>query len=353
MELSGRVTPWAFLHRMEFGVVILLLHCLFLSHVFVRAVPANKTALWLTRRVNREGPYLGVVMAVQGELDPLLVPSVFTPHPYIPSIDLAGRRFHIGVVEGRKIIAVRSGQAMLNAGMTTQALLDFFEIIGIVHYGTAGCINKSLSIGSVTIPKWLAHTGVWDWERYGNGPNISLGFQGINNSGNLHFGDYDVPVGNRANLLNNVLLLPEEVYSVSGVPEVAKQVFWVAANDHFFTTATKLKGLELESCLNATTCLNVKPKLLVGLNAASASIFVDNAAYRNFLYDKYKVSSVDEESAGIALACLANNIPFIVIRGLSDLAGGSSARNEYGTFAPLASKNSLRVAQEFIKQLHS
>lgn len=59
--------------------------------------------------------------------------------------------------------------------------------------------------------------------------------------------------------------------------------------------------MELEWCVNSTTCLPQKPKLVVGLRASTANIFVDNAAYRDFLFNKFQVSSVDMESAAIVM----------------------------------------------------
>jgi len=61
--------------------------------------------------------------------------------------------------------------------------------------------------------------------------------------------------------------------------------------------------MELSQCVNASLCLPKKPKLVVGLKAATAYIFVDNAAYRNFLYDTFGVSS-DMESSAVAMVIL-------------------------------------------------
>jgi hypothetical protein len=40
---------------------------------------------------------------------------------------------------------------------------DLFNIVGVVHFGIAGNANSSLSIGDVTVPKYVAHTGIWEW----------------------------------------------------------------------------------------------------------------------------------------------------------------------------------------------
>lgn len=45
-----------------------------------------------------------------------------------------------------------------------QILIDSFEIGGIVHYGTAGSANDSLSFGDVSVPIHLAFTASWKWK---------------------------------------------------------------------------------------------------------------------------------------------------------------------------------------------
>lgn len=104
--------------------------------------------------------------------------------------------------------------------------------------------------------------------------------------------------------------------------------------------------------MNSTTCLSEKPKVVIVKRGTSASIYLDNAAYRSFIYDKFEVSPVDMESAAVALICLQQKVAFIAIRAVSDLAGGGSAHsNEADTFISLAANNSVAVVLEFIKQL--
>lgn len=52
----------------------------------------------------------------------------------------------------------------LNAGITTQLLLTLFKVKGVLHYGIAGNANPNLEIGDVAIPKYWAHTGLWNWQ---------------------------------------------------------------------------------------------------------------------------------------------------------------------------------------------
>ena len=60
--------------------------------------------------------------------------------------------------------------------------------------------------------------------------------------------------------------------------------------------------MELEKCVNSSLCLPEEPKLVVGLNGATSNIFLDNAAYRDFLFQTFEVSSSDMESSAVVMA---------------------------------------------------
>jgi nucleoside phosphorylase len=332
----------------------LLLLLLLLGGQFTQALPSNKTAFTLSKRLNREGPYLGLVVPNPYEIAPLLSDTVFKPHPFIPYLDLAGRRFHFGTIEGTKVIAVMCGLAMLNSGITTQQLLDFFYVTRVIVFGIAGNANPNLSVGDTTVAKYWAHTGLWNWQRYGEGPNDPLSGESdgsyTRKYGYLDIAEYNVPQTG-SNLLNNIWYQPEEVYPVTGVPEVRQRAFFIPVDEKLFETATKLEGLELISCVNATTCLNPKPKVVTGVNGASANIFLDNLAYREFLYSHFNVSLVDMETAAAALVCYEADIPFIAFRSLSDLAGGGTGPNQISIFGDLAADNAALFVTSFFKLL--
>ncbi|KAI3468221.1 hypothetical protein Pfo_024884 [Paulownia fortunei] len=327
-------------HRVLFLVIIFTFLITLIPCYANGAIPAKTERL--INKANKKGPYLGLVIPNLFEMNPLL------QHPsYKPSnltIDLAGRRFRFGTISEEKVILVMTGLAMLNAAITTQLLLSFFNVKGVVHYGIAGNANPSLNIGDVTIPKYWSHTALWSWQRFGDGPENELPLEGngdyTRDIGYLKFANYTTNVsecGSNDNLLNNVWYQPEEIFPVDGTPEQRQHAFWVPVNSNYFKISKKLEGLELEKCINSTTCLSRPPKVTRVSRGASASIFLDNTAYRT-----------------VASICYQQRVPFITFRALSDLAGGGSAQsNEADTFTPLAANNSLTVVVEFIKILAS
>ncbi|XP_071717114.1 bark storage protein A-like [Rutidosis leptorrhynchoides] len=313
--------------------------------------------------VNNVGSYIGIVVPNSFEMNPLLQSSSFVKDQKRPYLDVSGRRFRIGTLEHQKVIIVMTGLSMLNAGITTQLLSSLFNVKGVLHFGIAGNANTQLEIGDVTIPEFWAHTSLWSWQRYGEGPENELPLESngdyTKRIGYLKFSDYNNDTSKQHkefgnNLLNRVWYQPEEVFPISAEPEVRQRVFWVPVDKGYYALSKKLKGLKLENCINSTTCLPREPKVARVKRGASANMFIDNGAYRKFLSDKFNVTTIDMESAAVALICYQQKIPFIAIRALSDFAGGGSAiSNEAANFAPLAAQNAVIALIKFVQLLHS
>ncbi|KAJ8750687.1 hypothetical protein K2173_015868 [Erythroxylum novogranatense] len=310
------------------------------------------------KSINDEGPHLGIIVPNAFEMKPLLESPSFVANHSFPYIDVSGKRFRMGKVGEAKVIIVLTGLSMLNAGITTQLLLSLFRVNGIVHHGIAGNANPQLQIGDVTIPQYWAHSGLWNWQRNGDGPNDTLALESngdyTRSIGYLRFANYNNYTANSKpvdNILNNVWYQPEEIFPVNGIPEVRQHAFWVPVDHHYFQVAKKLENLELKRCINST-CLPRKPVVTRVSRGVSANVFVDNRAYREFLYSKFNTTPIDMESAAIALVCHQQQMPFITIRALSDLAGGGSAlSNEADTFASLAAQNAVDALVGFVALL--
>ncbi|WOL12427.1 bark storage protein A [Canna indica] len=321
------------------------------------AIPKNRWSV--INKVNSEGPYLGLVVPNSFEMSPLLQSPSFVQRPDLPFLDVSGRRFRFGTVGKQKVIMVMTGLSMLNAGLSTELLVNLFDVNGVLHFGIAGNADSDLQVGDVTIPQFWAHTGLWNWQRYGDGPSDELALESngdyTREIGFLNISDYAADHNKSfGNFLNNVWYQPEEVFPVNGVPEVRQHAIWVAVDNHYYQLSQKLEGMELPQCINKTTCLSRRPKVVRVEKGCSANTFVDNAAYRQFLRSKFDVTPLDMESAAVALVCLQQQVPFIAFRALSDLAGGgSSESNEAAVFGSLAAGNAVSVAVQFISMLSS
>lgn len=147
--------------------------------------------------------------------------------------------------------------------------------------------------------------------------------------------------------------------------------FWFSVDQAMFHKASQL-NVQLLDCPQlsqtgdcAGTPVNPPPQLIVGQNGVSAPTFVDNAAYRRFLattlnFDEQgnrnadtDVLVVDMETTASAMVAYSNNVPFIAVRSVSDLAGGgeAAAATQIGTFFALAAENQARVVFALLEAL--
>ncbi|KAF3669171.1 putative ribosome-recycling factor-like [Capsicum annuum] len=309
-----------------------------------QAIPFERLkSLRVIKKVNQNGPFLGLITVYAPEEEAFFKTGVFKSDPRHPFVDLSGRRFRIGKVEGRKVIYVKCGVGLVNAAAATQQMLDLFDIKGIIHFGISGNANSSMHIGDVTIPWQLAQTGLWEWLK----PNATME---PNDFAQFDFKSYNDPKGGE-NQLGKVGYSTEQFYSIAGEVNVPQRPVWFNITKNWLHVASHLQGIKLDQCANSTLCLPEKPKLVVGLKGATSNFFIDNAAYTQFLFNTFGVTSLDMESSAVVMTCLSNGYPVIAIRGLSDLAGTQKGDNTIRLFGSLAALNTAKVVIGFIKSL--
>ena len=61
--------------------------------------------------------------------------------------------FKIGKINDKECVLVKSGVGKVNAGRTTQIMIDNFDVECVLNLGSAGSINDMLEIGDVVIGK--------------------------------------------------------------------------------------------------------------------------------------------------------------------------------------------------------
>ncbi|WP_303870721.1 5'-methylthioadenosine/adenosylhomocysteine nucleosidase [Acetobacterium wieringae] len=62
-----------------------------------------------------------------------------------------GMTFFKGKLHQKEVVAVKSGIGKVNAAMCTQVLIDIFKVTNIVHVGVAGAVHPELEIGDIVI----------------------------------------------------------------------------------------------------------------------------------------------------------------------------------------------------------
>lgn len=106
--------------------------------------------------------------------------------------------------------------------------------------------------------------------------------------------------------------------------------------------------------LNSTDDLELDytPKVVVGGNGVSGPTFVDNARYREYVFDEFEVQCLDMETAAAAHIAYQHDVPFLFFRSLSDLAGADQDGNVMTVFFTVAANNAFLVLSAFIEELY-
>jgi adenosylhomocysteine nucleosidase len=250
------------------------------------------------------------------------------------TVALNGRSVYIGTLAGHKVLLTLSGVSMVNAAMTTQAVIDHFRVNRILFSGIAGGVNPDLSVGDVVVPK--------QWSQYQENLFARETAPGV----------FTPPVWFNPLLPNYGMMFPDavDITTVNGPVDQQTSVFWFQADPAMLAVAAQVAStVELDSCTPSGICLTEEPIVKTGGNGVSGPTFVDNANYRDYAWATWQTDALDMESAAVAHVATVNGVPFLVFRSLSDLAGGGSGENEIGTFFQLAANNSARLLVAFLE----
>lgn len=268
-------------------------------------------------------PRIAVISAFEPEWKALKA-SLGEPQSYQAN----GVEFVTGTLAGRKVVLLLCGISMVNAAMTTQLMLDRFDVTAIVVSGIAGGVDPALDVGDVVVA-----------ERWGQYLEAVFAREVD--------GKFQPPTFIKTPYPNYGMIFPIDVGARRSGAAPEKR-FWFEADPGMLAAAGKIGAIELKRCTASDACLAHAPRLVVGGNGVSGQAFVDNAAFRRYAFETFKAKALDMESAAVAMAAYANVVPFIAFRSLSDLAGGGPGANQLGTFFQLASDNSAAVVQRFL-----
>jgi len=246
-----------------------------------------------------------------------------------------GVRVVSGMLEGHPVVLMLSGISMVNAALNTQFLIDRFPIERIVFSGIAGGVDPALSIGDVIVPdRWVESLELVMARATPDGFKAPAWMPGI--SGLPGYGMM-LPRGVRVGSAHR----PEEYVNAFAVDP-----------DLLALARSAIGGLALKHCTASYACLDKAPKVVIGGTGVSGPAFVDNKEYREYLYRTFHAGVTDMESAAVAQVAFRNEIPYIVFRSVSDLAGGDASTNQMSTFMQLAADNSASVVATFLRALH-
>jgi adenosylhomocysteine nucleosidase len=277
-------------------------------------------------------PRIAVISAFGGENDLVLAELNET---YMKSVIMGKGTvdFHFGTLKGKDVVVFVTETSMINAASITTMALEKLNISAIVFTGISGGVDPEVNIGDVVIPeKWIEYQENYKCQEVD--------------------GKFVCPVW----------FAPE--YPAYGMDQVApaslpggESTYWFDVDPTLFAAAEKSLTTELQSCDANNVCLTKGAKVVVGGAGGSAQSFVDNANYRDYLFETFGMRVLEMEGAAVAHVAYLYNTPFIVIRANSDLAGGGDpddklpdGGNPIDVFWQIAAQNAAKVTLSIVEQ---
>ena len=279
--------------------------------------------------------------AVRGETPRIAVVSAFAPELAILQGELEGAEmqsvngvaFTTGTLEGRDVVLFLSGISVVNAAMTVQLALDHFAIERIVFSGIAGGVDPGLNIGDVVIAD--------RWGQY-----LEMLFAREVDGGWMTMPFFEYPYANFG------MMFPRSVTVLRTGAEAPETRFWFPVDEALLASASNVaNGVTLARCTAEDTCLEEVPKIVVGGSGVSGGAFIDNAAFRTWAFEIFGARVLDMESAAVAHVAYANDVPFLAVRSLADLAGGGEGANQMEVFLGLAAGNAAVVVKALLRAM--
>ena len=276
----------------------------------------------------------------QDDVHRIAVVSAFAPEmsvlrgemdkPTVHSIN--GVEFVAGTLEGQNVVLFLSGISVVNATMTVQLALDHFVIDRIVFSGIAGGVDPALHVGDVVIAD--------RWGQYLE----ALFARKVEGGGWAKPPFFDYPFANFD------MMFPRSVTVQRAGADAPETRFWFPVDEALLTLARDaVADVELSQCQGYGGCLKREPRIIIGGPGVSGGAFIDNAAFREYTFRTFGARVLDMESAAVAHVAYANNVPFLAVRSLSDLAGGGEGENQIEVFFRLAANNSAVVVKALLR----
>lgn len=288
-------------------------------------------------------PMTAIVAAYAPEIKAIDVALEAHPNAEITeTVSFRGVEYQLGNYKGEPVVIFTTGVSVSNAAMTVQMALDYFPIKRLIMMGIAGGVNPIYEPGDITVvERWYFH----DESVYAN-PDPEKE------------GAYILPDYYEATLERHLARRESDPHSPAyenigyihpDEVSVIKEG-WDRPRDMPYFAATP--GL-IKAARNAVDAINAgggitmpsgKPiRITVGGNGVTGSVFLDNAEYRSWTRKVFKAEVTEMESAAVGQVCFVNDIDWVIIRSVSDLAGGQHGKNDENVFDAIASGTGAKL----------
>lgn len=199
----------------------------------------------------------------------------------------ASIEFVKGKINNKPCVVAKCDPGKVNAAICAQTMILKYKPDIIINVGVAGSLSNTLDIGEIAV----AESSV----------------------------QYDMDTS----------ALGDEIGFVSGID----------------TTYFECDKNIIKKLTDAAKAVNLK--YCIG-KIATGDRFVGDCETKNKIVKDFSCIACEMEGGAIGHVCAANNVPYGILRAISDKADGS-AQMDYPTFTELAAKNSVKIISEFFK----
>lgn len=204
---------------------------------------------------------------------------------------ISGIVFHSGKIGGKECVVAKCGVGKVNAAVCTQTMILEYKPKCIINTGIGGATSFETKIGDVVIATAVVQYDI-DTTALGDAPAMLF----------LHNGEYDKIPCDKA--------LSEKIIS-----------------------ACKSCGIE--------------PKLGI---AATGDRFIAGNDERIKLNSSFSAVVCEMEGGSIGQVCFINDVPFTILRSISDSMSDEDDSIEYMTFCKSSAEKSVAVLKKFLSE---
>ncbi|WP_073371699.1 5'-methylthioadenosine/adenosylhomocysteine nucleosidase [Flavobacterium fluvii] len=225
-----------------------------------------------------------------------------------PEVTKMGKRsYFTGQINGIDTVVVFSRWGKVAAATTVTTLIHEFKITELLFTGVAGAISPELKIGDIVLGKRLIQHDM---------------------DARPLMKQYEIPLLSKTYIESDAAHLEIATKSINTVLENRSL--------HSVIGTEGLKEFHI-----------VQPKLMVGEIASGDQFFSSNEQKNNLNSQLPDVLCVEMEGAAVAQVCYEYDIPFSIIRTISDVADD----NSHIDFPAFIQKISSKYAAEIIKDI--
>lgn len=205
---------------------------------------------------------------------------------------IASQEYCEGYIGNTACVVVQCGVGKVRAGMSVQVLHDVFHVTHIINTGVAGSLNNDINIGDIVVSKDAVYHDV-------NAVNFGYALGELPQSGHLFY-ESDQDLQNEA--IEAVKKAAPDVKPFSGR---------IASGDQFVCTKDK----------------------------------------KEWIRDTFHADCTEMEGCAIAQASVLNNIPFVIMRAISDKAD-ESVEESYDVFENKAAEHCAHIVLYMLENHH-